>query len=176
MKAPEDRDSTISRYREGARLLEHVVNGVQDADLDATPAGGGWTIRQIVHHVADGDDLWKLCIKMALGNEQSEFSLQWYRVQSQEAWVDCWAYSRRLLEASLSLFKATRDHILQLLECVPDAWDRSVVFRTSDGKTERVPVGFVIQMQADHAMHHIERILEILRDQGGAGREGAPES
>lgn len=44
LHAPEDRDDIISRY------------------LDAMPSGGGWTIRQIVHHIVDGDDIWKLCI------------------------------------------------------------------------------------------------------------------
>lgn len=164
MKAPEDRDGAISRFREGPELLEDVVADLEEADLDATPSGGGWTIRHIVHHVVDGDDVWKLCIKMALGNEESEFSLGWYSVQPQETWGDRWAYSRRSLGPSLSLFRATRDHILQLLESVPDAWDRSVILRRRNGETERVPIGFVIEMQADHALHHIERIRDILRD------------
>jgi uncharacterized damage-inducible protein DinB len=168
LHAPEDRDGTISRYREGPTLLERAVRGLQDADLDAMPSGGGWTIRQIVHHVVDGDDIWKMCIKMAMGNEQSEFELGWYRAQPQEIWGDRWAYSQRSMDASLSLFKAIRDHILQLLENVPDAWNRSVAVRTRDGEVERVPVGFVIQMQADHVVHHVDRIRGILRDRGGA--------
>jgi uncharacterized damage-inducible protein DinB len=167
LHAPEDRDGTISRYREGPALLERAVRGLQDADLDAMPAGGGWTIRQIVHHVADGDDIWKLCIKMAIGDEESEFALGWYRVQPQELWGDRWAYSRRSVDVSLSLFRATRDHVLQLLESVPEAWDRSVAVRTRDGEVKRVSVGFVIQMQSDHVFHHVDRIHEILRDRGG---------
>jgi len=168
LHAPEDRDGTISRYREGPTLLERAVRGLQDADLDAMPSGGGWTIRQIVHHVVDGDDIWKMCIKMAIGNEQSEFALGWYWAHPQELWGDRWAYSQRPVDVSLSLFRAIRDHILQLLESVPDAWDRSVAIRTRDGKVERVPVGFVIQMQADHVVHHVDRIRGILRDRGGA--------
>ena len=74
MNAPEDRDGTISRYREGPALLERAVSGLRDADLDRKPSGGGWSIREIVHHIADGDDIWKMCIKMAIGNEQAEFA------------------------------------------------------------------------------------------------------
>lgn len=168
LHAPEDRDGTISRYREGPTLLEQAVRGLQDADLDAVPSGGGWTIRQIVHHVVDGDDIWKMCIKMAIGNERSEFALGWYQAQPQEVWADRWAYGQRSVDASLSLFKAIRDHVLQLLESVPDAWNRSVAVRTRDGGVERVPVGFVIQMQADHVFHHVDRIRAILLDRGGA--------
>ena len=168
MNAPEDQLGVIARYREGPALLEDAVMGLTDADLDATPSGGGWTIRQIVHHVADGDDIWKLCIKMAVGTEQAEFALGWYRAAPQQAWVDRWAYSRRSLGASLSLLKASRTHILQLLESVPDAWNRAVAVRKPDGAMEQVPVGFVVQMQADHVLLHIARIRGILQERGGA--------
>ncbi len=168
MIAPEDRLGVMARFREGPALLEDAVMNLTDADLDATPSGGGWTIRQIVHHLADGDDIWKLGIKMAMGDEEAEFSLGWYRGMSQEAWGHRWAYDRRSLGASLSLLRASRAHVLQLLESVPEAWDRAVVVRKPDGKMERVPVGFVVQMQADHVLHHLERIRGILQERGGA--------
>ncbi len=168
MDAPEDRAEALARYREGPALLEAAVTNLTDAELDAAPAGGGWTIRQIVHHVADGDDIWKLGIKMALGNEQAEFSLAWYRGLSQQAWGDRWAYGRRSLDASLALLRAARAHILQLLESVPDVWDNAVVVRKPDGDLERVPIGFIVQMQADHVLHHLERIRGILRERDGA--------
>jgi uncharacterized damage-inducible protein DinB len=168
MNVPEDRDDALSRYRKGPMLLEHTVMGLRDAELDTKPSGGGWSIRQIVHHIADGDDIWKLAIKMAIGNQQPEFSLGWYRLQPQDTWADRWAYSRRSIGTSLSLLKATREHVLQLLAVVPEAWNRAVVVHTPQGQIEHVPVGFVIQMQADHVFHHVERIRAILRERGGA--------
>ena len=168
MNAPEDREAAISRYREGPVLLEHTVMGLRDAELDAKPSEGGWSVRQIVHHIADGDDIWKLGIKMAIGNEQAEFDLGWYSSLAQVTWGDRWAYSRRSIGASLSLLRASRDHVLQLLAAVPEAWNRSVAVRTRQGELEQVPVGFVVQMQADHVMHHLERIRAILREAGAA--------
>lgn len=168
MNAPEDRDHEVSRYREGPDLLEQAVIGLRDSQLDARPAAGGWSIREIVHHITDGDDIWKMGIKMAMGNEQAEFSLGWYGVQTQDTWADRWAYSQRSIGTSLSLLKASREHVLQLLASVPEAWNRAVVVRTQKGEIERVPVGFVIQMQADHVFHHLERIRAILREGGGA--------
>jgi hypothetical protein len=46
MNAPEDRASTISRYREGPAVLDQIVNGLTDSALDAKPSKGGWTMRQ----------------------------------------------------------------------------------------------------------------------------------
>jgi len=168
MNAPEDRDHEVSRYREGPDLLEQAVIGLRDSQLDARPAGGGWSVREIVHHIADGDDIWKVGIKMAIGNEQAEFDLGWYSSLPQVTWSDRWAYGRRSIAASLSLLRASREHVLQLLASVPEAWNRSVVVRTPKAGIEQVPVGFVIQMQADHVIHHVERIRAILRERGGA--------
>ncbi len=170
MNAPEDCTGAISRYREGPLLLEEAVKGLADPDLDARPSRGGWTIREIVHHIVDGDDIWKTCIKMAMGNEEGEFALGWYGALSQETWGDRWAYSRRSIDVSLSLFKATRAHVLQLIESGPEVWSRSVLVRTAKGDVERVPVGFVVQMQADHVFHHVERIRAILRERGGTSQ------
>jgi uncharacterized damage-inducible protein DinB len=162
MKSPADKDSVITRYKEGAALLEHALASVKEADLDTAPIEGGWTIRQIIHHIADGDDLWKFCIKMALGNEQATFSLDWYRELPQTAWAKCWAYAQRSIEESLALFKANRDHVVQLLEHVPDGWNRAVEFREPNGEIEIVPVGFIIEMQADHVVHHVKQIESVL--------------
>jgi uncharacterized damage-inducible protein DinB len=167
MDAPEDQAGAISRFREGPFLFEAVVKGLKDDVLDFIPSRGGWTIRQIVHHVVDGDDIWKLGIKMAMGSENAEFSLGWYGGMSQETWGDRWAYGSRPIEASLSLLKASREHILQLLDSGTDVWNRAVLLRTRDGQIERVPVGFVIQMQADHVFHHLRRIRDILQEFGG---------
>lgn len=167
MNLPEDRDRILSRFREGPALLEQTVSSLRDSELDFKPSTGGWSIRQIVHHITDGDDIWKLGIKMAIGNEQAEFSLGWYSSQTQDTWADRWAYNRRSIGVSLSLLKAIREHLLQLLASVPEGWDRVVVVRTQQEKIERVPVGFVIQMQADHLFHHLERIRAIVREKGG---------
>ena len=168
MNAPEDRDDAISRFREGPILLEQTVSGLRDSELDFKPPRGGWSIRQIVHHIVDGDDIWKFCVKMAIGNQQAEFSLGWYSSQTQDTWADRWAYNQRSIGASLSLLKAIREHVLQLLTSVPEACDRVVVVRTQHDKIEKVTVGFVIQMQADHLFHHLERIRAILREGSGA--------
>lgn len=161
MKTPEDKDSVLERYKAGVDLLEHALTGLQDVDLDMPPSQGGWTIRQIVHHIVDGDDLWKNCIKMALGNEQAEFALDWYSAFSQEEWADHWAYKLRSIDVSLALLRAIRNHVLQLLEKIPDGWNRAAAFRNRTGEIERVPVGFIVEMQADHVEHHVKRILSI---------------
>ena len=164
MKPPENKSETLKLFKQGPTILENALEGLSDNELDYSPSKGGWTIRQIVHHLADGDDLWKNYIKIALGNEQAEFTLKWYLAFPQTEWAKRWSYEKRSIDISLAMLRAIRDHIIQLLEYAPDGWIRSAQFRDSNGEIEVVPVGFVIKMQADHIVHHIKRILEIRKE------------
>jgi len=164
MEPPENQKKILKLFKQGPSILENALEGLSDNELDYSPSNGGWTIRQIVHHIVDGDDLWKTCIKIALGNEQAEFTLQWYKALPQIEWAKRWSYENRSIEISTTLLKAIREHILQLLENVNDGWNKTVQFRNSDGEIEIVPVGVVIQMQADHVVHHVKRITTIRKE------------
>ena len=167
MKPPENKNEILELFKRGPGILENALAGLSDTALDCVPSNGGWSIRQIVHHLVDGDDLWKMYIKIALGNEQAEFTLKWYLALPQTEWANRWSYEKRSIDVSLDLLKAIRGHILQLLEYAPDGWTKSAQFRDANGEIEVVPVGFVIQMQADHVVHHVQRILEIRKEISG---------
>lgn len=49
----EDRDAAVSTLRELPAKLREAVAGLSDAQLDTPYREGGWTVRQLVHHVAD---------------------------------------------------------------------------------------------------------------------------
>jgi hypothetical protein len=48
-----DRSANIETLRELPERLRAVVSGLEDAQLDTPYRDGGWTVRQVVHHVAD---------------------------------------------------------------------------------------------------------------------------
>jgi uncharacterized damage-inducible protein DinB len=164
MKAAGDQATILAQYADGPSQLENALKGLSESELDMAPSQGGWSIREIVHHISDGDDIWKSCIKMALGNEQAEFHLDWYRANPQTNWASSWAYANRSVSTSLDLLKANRAHILALLAQRPDGWERSVEVREPYGQRTRVSVGFVVEMQTNHIFHHINRILTIRKE------------
>jgi uncharacterized damage-inducible protein DinB len=166
MKATDDKVTILAQYADGPSQLENALKGLLESDLDMAPSQGGWSIREIVHHIADGDDIWKSCIKIALGNEQAEFHLDWYWAIPQLNWASSWAYTHRSISTSLDLLKANRAHILALLAQRPDGWERSVEIREPNGQITPVSVGFVVEMQANHVFHHINRILAIRQERG----------
>jgi uncharacterized damage-inducible protein DinB len=157
---PDDPLATLACYADGPAQLDAALAGLKEADLDLGPEEGGWTIRQIVHHIADGDDLWGACVKMSLGS-QTGFSLQWYWARPQDEWAQTWHYADRAVEPSLALFRANRAHIVQLVEREPDAWARHMVMQMPGGREESVTVGDIIAMQARHVLGHIADIRRI---------------
>ncbi|NOT73835.1 MAG: putative metal-dependent hydrolase [Cyclobacteriaceae bacterium] len=49
----EDVSKNIDRIASLPAKLENAVRGLNDAQLDTPYRDGGWTVRQVVHHVAD---------------------------------------------------------------------------------------------------------------------------
>lgn len=156
----------LAQFVTGPDQLEAVLADLSTADLDLAPDPDSWSIRQIAHHIVDGDDLWKVAIKAALGNPNTRFSMQWYWELPQNDWAKAWCYNGRSVELSLALFRANRRHIIQLVETIPDAWERSIHILWPHEPEERVSVGRMIEMQAGHAAGHIDDIRTIRTSHG----------
>jgi uncharacterized damage-inducible protein DinB len=161
-----DPDTILALYANGPAQLEAAIAGLTEEELNLAQSADTWTIRQIVHHVVDGDDIWKIGIKAALGNSSGTFTLQWYWDKPQDEWVKSWDYAGRDLEPSLALFRANRRHILQLLSQMPDAWERSMSIEWPNGQEERITIGYIVEMQAGHVLGHIDDIRTIRQTHG----------
>ncbi len=158
MQEPAD---LLARYVEGPDWLHMAVAGLSNAQLDSAQKPDTWTIRQIAHHIVDGDDLWKMVLKAALGNSDAIIGLPWYWDKPQDEWAHRWNYAGRALEPSLALFQANRRHVQQLIESIPNAWASSICVAWSGRDPERITVGDIIRMQERHTRGHIAEIEAI---------------
>ena len=156
----------VASYAAGPDRLEAAVAGLSAADLDLSLGSDSWSIRQIVHHIADGDDIWTGFIKRAIGDPSGEFSLAWYWHMAQDEWAGRWAYRERAIEPSLALFRANRAHVVQMLAHRPEAWSNTLLIRWPDGEEEQTSVGWVVAMQARHVLGHLDDVRHILAAHG----------
>jgi hypothetical protein len=161
MTEKDSSDTLLSCYADGPARLEAALTGLTEAELDLSLADGAWTIRQIVHHIADGDDLWKTCIKAALGNSEGLFTLQWYWDKPQMEWSESWRYASRSVESSLTLLDANRHHIVELLEHVPNAMEKSIRLQPPHDAEVHITIKEVIEMQVRHMTGHTQDIQAI---------------
>ncbi|NTU64879.1 MAG: hypothetical protein HGB05_16130 [Chloroflexi bacterium] len=158
-----DRSTVLADYLAAPDRLAEMVAGLDEVALARSLTADTWTIRQLVHHIVDGDDLWSVAVMAAIGNPAGVFTLQWYWDVPQTAWADKWRYADRDVVPSVELLKANRLHIAQLLEAVPEAWDRAITISVRGRDDERAPVAEIVEMQARHALAHIQEIEAILR-------------
>lgn len=170
---PPDVEAALTAYLDGASELETAVLCLHQAALDLVPEPGAWTVRQIVHHIVDGDTLWAICTKMALAGGEAVFSMQWYWDQEQVQWAEDWAYARRAVAPSLALLRAHREHVVQLIRAVPGAWQRVIRVRWPDDTMQAFTPGAVIEMHTQHVSQHLAEIRRIQALAGtGIGRHG----
>jgi hypothetical protein len=156
------RSEILDQYADGPVQLDRILCGLSEIELTSVLTPNTWSIRQIAHHIVDGDDIWKTCIKAALGNQNGIFTLQWYWDRPQPEWADSWQYKTRSLEGSLALFRANRNHIVELLRLIPDAWEKSMrIVWPKKTEEERITVEDVVRMHAGHALGHIGEITAI---------------
>ena len=157
-----DRSTVLANYLAAPDRLAQTVTGLDATTLDRSLTADTWTIRQLVHHIVDGDDVWSIGIKAAIGNPEGVFTLQWYWDVPQTTWAEKWRYAARDVQPSLALFKANRRHIAQLLEIVPEAWERAITISVRGRDDERASVAEIVEMQTRHALGHIQEIEQIL--------------
>lgn len=151
----------LINYANGPGQLEAALFGLTEANLDVAKTPDSWTIRQIVHHIVDGDDLWSMCIKASLGDSKGLFSYHWYWKKPQDEWADDWRYAAREIGPSLALFRAKRHHISQLLHQIPGAWEKYTLITLPSGEEKATSVQYVVEMQTNHVKEHIEDIKAI---------------
>jgi hypothetical protein len=155
------REQILSQYAAGPELVLKAIRGLSEEQLDLKLSSESWSIRQLVHHITDGDYLWKEFLLRAMGEPEKEFSLEWYWCLPQDEWVKRWSYAQRNVTHSLELFRANRQHTLELLQQVPDLWNKCLLIPTRHGGHEKASVGEVVAMQAGHVIGHVEDIQKI---------------
>ena len=162
-----DPAEVLSKFQAAPSELEALLAHVPAGQLEAEAHAGGWTIAEVVHHISDGDDLWKACILAALGKAVPVFTLEWYWSLPQDGWSECWHYARRAIPHSLALFRANRSITATVLAETPRWWERQVIVKSRDGRSETAALIEVVASQANHAMQHIEEIKKALATPAG---------
>jgi hypothetical protein len=158
-------EKALTRYTDGVNQLDEVLAGLCESDFDLSRDQGKWTIRQIVHHIVDAEDIWKICIKAALGNPGCTIDMKWYIVNNKCA--EPLDYAHRPITDGVELFRATRHHLVELVNHLPGAWDQSFTTiwgNIPEGKTFKV--GDVISFQNFHLDRHIKQIRKTRQKHG----------
>jgi uncharacterized damage-inducible protein DinB len=155
---PEERAACIETLRLLPEQLAAAVKGLNDAQLDTAYREGGWTVRQVVHHVADSHGNAFLRFKLALTED-------WPTVTAYDeaAWAEL--PDGRLLPVgvSLELIAALHTRWVTLLQSLSEAdFQKGYVHP----KMGRQVLAKAMALYAWHSRHHTAHITGLRTRQG----------
>ena len=157
----EETEVLLQKYLQLPGCLESAIAGLRDSDLDVCK-DSGWSIRQIVHHVVEGENLWQLNLRAVVGTDGILFPFAWYLAIPQDEWAKRWAYDKRPLEPSLALYRASTWHLVEFLRKIPESWGHFGRV-TWPGEQEETcgTVREIVEMNLRHLDQHVEEIQAI---------------
>ncbi|MFZ5814684.1 MAG: DinB family protein [Bacillota bacterium] len=149
----------LDLFRSGPERLERALSGLDEAGLDLPRAPGKWTIREILHHLVDSDLATFQVIRMALALPGRTITADIWEPDDWMRGLDC---GRRPVGPAVRLFHAARDWLLEAVDHLPGALDRSVAWPSG----YRAQVRDLLRQVGGHAIHHIIQIEETRRRYG----------
>jgi hypothetical protein len=143
------RQRLIARYKDGYRAVAAALEGAADAELDAKPAPGKWSAREIVHHLADSEMTSAIRLRLLVAEQNAQI-----RAYDQELFARTLYYDRPIA-ASLQAFQAARATTGELLDRLTEAQWAKTGTHPEHG---RYGVERWLEVYAAHAHNHADQI------------------
>jgi len=145
----EEREQLIAQYQDGYRVVAEALVKITADELDARPAPGKWTAREIIHHLADSETTAAVRFRLLLAEDRP--AIQGY---DQDEFAKRLYYGRPH-EASLELFRAARASTAELMACLTEAdWLRE----GTHSEVGRFGLDTWLRIYAPHAHQHAAQI------------------
>ena len=157
MPTTEERSRKIAELRRAAQAMRSAVQGLNDAQLDTPYRDGGWTVRQVVHHVADSHANAYLRFKWVIAEEYPTI-----KTYDQDVWATL-PDSRLPVECSLVILDGLHERWSALLDSLPQAaWSRKAMHP----ERGEVTMDDLLDIYADHGAHHAGQITDLRKRKG----------
>jgi uncharacterized damage-inducible protein DinB len=138
--------------------LHDAVEGLTDSQLDTPYRPGGWTVRQVVHHLADSHMHSYIRTRFAL--TETEPAIMAY---DENSWAQLKDARSGPIEHSLVMLDGLHARWSQLLESMSEAdWSRKFVHPERGQLTlaDHIPI------YAWHGKHHAAHITQLRKRMG----------
>lgn len=139
------------------QLLENAILNLDEAQLETPYREGGWTVKQLVHHVADSHI--NALIRFKLGLTEENPAIKPY---DQDAWIELDDVKEQPINISLTLLHALHARWYSSLYKIPPAkLEARTVFHPEHNKT--MTLWYLLGMYAWHGKHHVAHVTELRR-------------
>jgi uncharacterized damage-inducible protein DinB len=154
----EKRRKWIAEMAQAPANLRAALAGLSDDQLDTRYREGGWTLRQVVHHLADAHINGFIRFKLALTEENPPI-----KTYEETLWAETIDGREAPVELSLKLLEALHERWVFLLDSLQES-DFARSFSHPDRGA--MTIDKAIQLYAWHGIHHTGHITGLREREG----------
>ena len=154
----EQKQNYIRDIEQAPAILRAAVQGLSDTQLDTPYRPGGWTVRQVAHHVPDSHLNAYIRFKLALTEDDPTI-----KTYAEDRWAQLADTQTTPVEVSFTLLDTLHARWVRLLRSLkPEDWKRT--FRHPE--LGLVSLEKNLALYAWHGRHHVAHIMG-LREKNG---------
>lgn len=148
-----ERNVLIQQIADAPALLRDAVAGLSSEKLDTPYRLGGWTVRQVVHHLSDSH--MNAYIRTRLALTESQPTIKPY---DEKAWAELVDAREAPVENSLNLLESLHFRwVLLLRSLLPTDFLRTL----HHPEHGMISIDFLLQLYAWHGRHHVRQITSL---------------
>jgi uncharacterized damage-inducible protein DinB len=148
----------IEEYLQGAELLRRSIAGLSQAQLQAVPIPGTWSIQQVVCHIVDFEPVYADRMKRVIAEENPQIL-----AGDPDQFAASLAYDRRKADEEIELMAAVRRQMGQILSSLPDEAFQRTGRHSRDGD---LSLETLLRRITGHVPHHLKFVEEKRRALG----------
>lgn len=139
--------------------LKKAIDGLSDNQLDTPYREGGWTIRQVIHHLSDSHMNSIIRFKLTLTEEEPTI-----RPYFEDRWADLNDYIETPIQTSLSLLESLHARWVILLRLLNSSdYKRAFIHPESN---QKVQLDYNLGIYSWHGKHHMAHITTLRERMG----------
>ncbi|MEQ1854842.1 MAG: YfiT family bacillithiol transferase [Longimicrobiales bacterium] len=155
---PEERAARIEAIRALPSTIRAAVAGLDDRRLDTPYREGGWTLRQVVHHVVDSHTNAYIRFKLAVTEDRPTI-----KPYQEKLWAELPDARTLPVEASLAILDALHARWVAFLQALePEHFGRPL----RHPETGDFTVDMMLELYAWHGAHHVAHITGLRARKG----------
>lgn len=146
------RATAIATLADIPNRLCDAVRGLDQGQLDTPYRPGGWTLRQVVHHIADSHGNAYLRCKLVITEREPPI-----KSYDENAWAAL-ADANGAIGSSLLLIQAVHDRLVHCLRSLPEATFARAGMHSDNG---RMTLDDFVALYAWHGAHHVAHVTTL---------------
>jgi hypothetical protein len=153
-----ERAAALATIAETPAKLRAAVRGLTEAQLDTPYRPGGWTVRQLVHHVADSHMQAYGRTRFTLTEENPPV-----KPYPEAVWAELADAKTMPVESSLAILDGLHARWIRLFESLQPAQFARTMFHPEHGA---LTLDGLLKIYSWHGPHHVAHVMG-LRSRGG---------